>query len=403
MHNGEERWALFISWHNWKTKRQGGFHHFATAFCENDYNVGFVSFPRPWYGLILRRERINARVILRLLKGIYYEIAGRKLWNFTCPTLAIPNPIIRNIFHRDISIFDTITFPDLVKRCRNKLSNVNVIIYESCLGVLLFESFRRAFPEAIHVYRPSDPLVAEQKYGKQVREAEEKMLGRADLVLLVNEEGKKLYQNNFPHVHLSESRVMIVPNGVDLAAFYKKYDRPVEYPDKPIALYLGTMNPEWECLFKAAKALPEVCFCIICPESPPRQVLKEIEMYNCVYIPGIKPEKVPQYVTNCDIMTIAYPRDMWKYWPWGLQAKFMQGMAANKVIIGRNMDPNLRKYGIVVADSDEEFICRIQEALRDNITHYNFDLRNRDWQKLKQLFFERIQTKIDQKQLQGSR
>ena len=57
----------FITTHNWDTKRQGGFHKFAEATAAAGIETVFFSFPRPYYGLFMKREQLNPQII-KLLK-----------------------------------------------------------------------------------------------------------------------------------------------------------------------------------------------------------------------------------------------------------------------------------------------------------------------------------------------
>ena len=41
---------VFITTHNWQTKRLGGFHKFAEATAAKGMETIFFSFPRPYYG-----------------------------------------------------------------------------------------------------------------------------------------------------------------------------------------------------------------------------------------------------------------------------------------------------------------------------------------------------------------
>ena len=65
---------VFITSHNWDTRRQGGFHKLAEAACRAGLETVFFSFPRPYYGLLLKREQLNAEVIKKLSAGARYEL-----------------------------------------------------------------------------------------------------------------------------------------------------------------------------------------------------------------------------------------------------------------------------------------------------------------------------------------
>ena len=80
----------FITYHNWETKRHGGFHAFAEYTCRLGIETMFFSFSRPYYIRWKKNERLNWKVLKFLKKGCCYDIGGFQLWNFTWPTLALP-------------------------------------------------------------------------------------------------------------------------------------------------------------------------------------------------------------------------------------------------------------------------------------------------------------------------
>ena len=86
---------VFITTHNWDTKRQGGFHKFAEATCKAGIETVFFSFPRPYYGLFMKREQLNKTVIKTLKKGKYYSLdeSSNKLLNITFPTFRLPDSV----------------------------------------------------------------------------------------------------------------------------------------------------------------------------------------------------------------------------------------------------------------------------------------------------------------------
>ena len=82
---------VFITTHNWDTKRQGGFHKFAEATALAGIETVFFSFPRPYYGYFMKREQLNPQVIRTLKKGIQYQVGSGGLLNVTFPTLRLPD------------------------------------------------------------------------------------------------------------------------------------------------------------------------------------------------------------------------------------------------------------------------------------------------------------------------
>ena len=61
---------VFITTHNWDTKRQGGFHKFAEEALKHSIEVVFFSFPRPYYSYFQHQELYNKKTIKQLQKGL---------------------------------------------------------------------------------------------------------------------------------------------------------------------------------------------------------------------------------------------------------------------------------------------------------------------------------------------
>ncbi|MBR4600364.1 MAG: hypothetical protein IKO39_09995, partial [Treponema sp.] len=81
----------FLTGHNWKSNRLGGFHKFAEAACNAGIEVVFFSFPRPYYSYFMHQELFNKKSIQELEKGITYEVGKSRLHNVTLATLKLPN------------------------------------------------------------------------------------------------------------------------------------------------------------------------------------------------------------------------------------------------------------------------------------------------------------------------
>ena len=83
---------VFITTHNWQTKRLGGFHKFAEATAAKGMETIFFSFPRPYYGYFMKREQLNPSVLRTLTKGSVYNLeTGGSIFNVTFPTFRLPD------------------------------------------------------------------------------------------------------------------------------------------------------------------------------------------------------------------------------------------------------------------------------------------------------------------------
>ena len=82
---------VFITTHNWISKRLGGFHKFAEASCEEGIETIFFSFPRPYYGCFMKTEYYNKKAISALVNGLDYKTGSSVLHNVTFKTLRLPD------------------------------------------------------------------------------------------------------------------------------------------------------------------------------------------------------------------------------------------------------------------------------------------------------------------------
>lgn len=385
----------FITTHNWDTKRQGGFHKFAEATAAAGIETVFFSFPRPYYGLLMKREQLNKTVINTLKKGIHYNFESHEILNVTFPTLRLPDSAGRFLPAGFMNFMLTHSFRSFRHFCKKFLSGTDCFVFESCEGVAYIDKLRKLFPAAKMIYRPSDPMVY-ASIPERVKKLEQHMLYSADLNILVNNEGLEAYKKSIPDF---ESRVnyTVLSNGIDINSYKKSY--PVtELLQKPnTILYVGAWEVEWPLLFKAAEENPDFNYIVVCPNYPPQEVQNKVtQTANLFYVPGIKPAEVPAWITNCSVVMVPYVTDFYKDRPLGITAKYYQAMAARKPIVAYCDTPKLSEAGAVVTYTYDDFISAVRQAVKTGPKDYNFDLKNREWENITNQFIELVE-KTEQK------
>ncbi len=389
--------ALLISFHNWAGKRQGGFHKFAEALCREGYEVGFLSFPRPWYGALKQSERESAVRLVKQVRGETYRVGSGTLRNFTVPTFSVPGKLRPYLSEALISRLERTSVPSVTRVCRWRFPSVDFVMFESTSSILLYDAFVRAYPTALMVYRPSDPLVADPAIGRALRVAEREVLERADLVLLVDESARAVYRRAFPDLDLNKERFQDLHNGVDLVAFREcAGPSPACFEKRPVALYVGAHPPNWAALTQAAATLPQVTFVVVCPERGAR---KEVDAFiansNARFVPGIAPSEVAQYVSNCDVVLVPYDKQrMPRLATLGVTAKMLQAMVARKPIVALHVSRIVAEAGVVVCDTVEQFARSIEAALRAPPPSYSLDLNQYDWREAQDRFLRLVSTRI---------
>ncbi|WP_149554207.1 GumK N-terminal domain-containing glycosyltransferase [Treponema pectinovorum] len=384
---------VFITTHNWDTKRQGGFHKFAEATCLSGIETVFFSFPRPYYALFMKREQLNKDVIKTLSKGKYYDcIQGdegktNRLLNITYPTFRIPDSFGRFFSDKIMNWLLSHSFKSFKRFCEKYFEGTDCFVFESCEGVFFIDKLKEFFPDAKMIYRPSDPMVY-ASVPQRVKNLEKNILYKADLSLIVNQEGIDSYKKNIEDFE-SKVRYEILSNGIDIASYTKKYPVPQMLQKPNTVLYVGAWEVEWELLFLAAETNPDFNYIVVCPNYPSPAIQKKVcQFKNLFYVPGIKPQEVPAWITNCKVVMVPYRTDFYKDRPLGITAKYYQAMAAQKPIVAYCDTPKLKDVGISVNYSYEDFIKQVQLAMNKNSCTYQFDLQGRDWSEICKKFIK---------------
>lgn len=381
---------VFVTFHNWVTKRIGGFHKFAEQAVLDGHDVVFFSFARPYFTALKHEERLNKTVLTSLTKGVKCPIGkdGRYLMNCTWPTLRMPMPFYRyipkslNHWLNTHSLQSFATFQDRFLHC------TDVFVFESCEGIELFDKIKRFNPNAKYIYRPSDPMMIDGA-AETVIAAETHIMLESDYTFIVNQDGLNIYRKRIADFD-ARVRYSILPNGVNTDMFKVQYKKP-QALDKPnTALYVGARVIEWPMITEAAKRCPDINFIIVCPENPPAEFLNS-QIPNITYIAGIPPKDVPMWVTNCDVVIVPNPKSWYKVKPWGITAKYYQAMTASKPIVAYEDTDSLKDYGVYVAHSYGEFIDYVREAMNgERQIHYSFT--GKDWDVITSEFFDVIKS-----------
>lgn len=388
---------VYITYHNWETKRHGGFHQFADYSCRHGIDTVFFSFSRPYYIYFKHEERENKEVLKKLSRGVEYSLdAEHKLVNITWPTFAIPGGIRERFSERFNIRMMTRSLTSFGKFSEKWLDGADCFVFESCDAVCLVDLIKKRYPNALIVYRPSDPMLDRRKesyliYGEKI------MLEKSDLVICVNERGRRFYLESYPHINASVYRV--IDNGVSLGDFVKKYPRPNEMPQGQNAVFVGASPIDWDSVIFAASKLPGVNFILISPADQPQKSLQDIQLYkNIYYIPGIPPKEVASWMTNADIIIQPIPEKTGRYKKKTLSitAQNYKAMAAGKYLVSYMGPQSFADYGIISTYSHDDFANSIAEYI-GKTAHYDLNLEEKNWDFICAMFFKEIQNNLGKK------
>lgn len=377
----------FLTGHNWKSNRLGGFHKFAEEAVNWGLDVVFFSFPRPYYSYFQHQELYNKKTIKQLQKGIVYNYEKATLKNVTFSTFKLPNFFNKFLSDSAMNAFERFSFKSFKKFALENFSNTDVFVFESCDGMIFLKKLKKMFPNSKFVYRPSDPLMFDGCLSRYYKN-EKSMILNADLNIIVNQEGLNLYKRKILDFEKTV-KYTLLSNGVDIESYQKKYEKPELLKKENTFLYVGAWEVEWNLLFESAKTLPDFNFIIVCPNYPEESIVQNIKNYsNLFYVPGIKPEEVPAWITNCSVVIVPYVTDFYKNRPLGITAKYYQAMAAGKPIVAYCDTPKLKDEGIPVTYTYKDFIEECRKSIEIKSKAYNFDLKDRQWSNITRKFME---------------
>lgn len=379
---------IFLTGHFYRAKKQGGFHKFAEACKNNGHETIFFTFPTPLYQFFHSRDvNYNLKKLLILLKNrnLYEE---KYLKNIIYLSLSPPIRYIKNKSSGDKRLY-LLVLPIWLfdKFLKKHMQEADIFIFESNSSIIAFKYLKKKFPAAKFVYRPSDPIIGVPGL-EYLYAIEKEVIFESDLVLLVNPDAIVKY-NQFG-MNISETdRIKILTNGVDLEQYKQKHKNSIASIEEKIALYIGTWGVDWDLLFFTASKLLDFRIVIISPTLPTRIEYSKIKHYNNIlFIPGIEPEKVPEFVLRASIIIVPYKENEYKNFSRGITAKYYQAMVARKPIIAYHDDPNLSRFGIITTYTYESFIEKVVEYNNKEIIYDEEFLDSLDWVKKTDCFIK---------------
>ncbi|WP_407425218.1 hypothetical protein [Treponema sp.] len=380
----------FLTAHNWKSNRLGGFHKFAEAACNAGIETVFFSFPRPYYAFFMHQELFNKKSIRELQKGITYEIGKSKLHNVTLATMKFPNSANKIFSDNMMNSLERFSFTSFRRFAKKWLDGTDVFVFESSDGMIFIDRLKKMYPNAKMVYRPSDPLMYDGALSRYVTN-ETHIMKTADLNIIVNQEGLDLYRRKIPDFDTA-IHYTLLSNGVDIESYEKSYDVPKLLKKPNTILYVGAWDVEWNLLFEAADKTPDFNYIAVCPNYPSFEIQEKVKSYkNLFYVPGISPAEVPAWITNCSVVMVPYVTDFYKNRPLGITAKYYQAMAAHKPIVAYCDTPKLKEAGVDVTYTYDDFINAVRKAVNQKECSYQFDLSNRRWENITSKFLELLE------------
>ncbi len=383
----------FITVHTWESKRLGGFHKFAEAACEHGIETVFFSFPRPYYALFMKDELYNKKTIKSLQKGIDYNVGKSILHNITYITCRLPNFFGKFLGDKMMNKLLCSSFSSFKKFAKKWLDGTDIFVFESADGIAFIDKLKKMYPCSKFVYRPSDVMMYDGSLPRFAN-LERNVLVKSDLAVFVHPGYEGFYSARVPDFY-NNVKFETISNGVDIEPFEMTYPKPLSLQKENTALYIGAWPVDWNLIFNSARKLPDYNFIIICPNKPQKEILDKIPEYtNIEYIPGIKPNEIPRWMTNCDVFIVPYDKKVRTNRGLGVTAKYYQAMAAKRPVVAYNEIKAVGEVGIPLTYSEDEFVTELKAQMGTAPHSYDYNLEERRWSIVKDKFIETMENLI---------
>ena len=259
---------LFLSAHIYSSKNKAGFHHLADAANRLKHNVFFCTVPNTPFNIIYELFRHPSRCWLRI-KSLYstlFKTTQNHINYSTYFSLIYPMPRYHGWFKLKELGFKY-GFSRLF--CNH---TYDVIIVESCAGLLLIPTLKKRFPNATFIYRVSDCLEMLDSDPNFI-DFETAILPTFDLVSTPISTITSHLQQKCPSAH-----ILTHPHGINTDDFDRASLLPSPYNQSLNAIFIG-MYPgiDWYFLDNAAQQFPNIKFHIFGPYK------KKIQHPNIIY------------------------------------------------------------------------------------------------------------------------
>jgi len=104
--------------------------------------------------------------------------------------------------------------------------------------------------------------------------------------------------------------VSLIPNGVDIEHFRRTHPRPHDLPQRPIAVYVGSLHEariDIKLVAELARALPHVNVVLVGPNSLAGDSLTSLTTLPNVYLLGPRPyDGIPAYLQHADVIIVPH-------------------------------------------------------------------------------------------------
>jgi glycosyltransferase involved in cell wall biosynthesis len=245
-------------------------------------------------------------------------------------------------------------------------------IFWPCVNPIIYlltwnRKFANAFRQPRVIYDYVDEIeVFEGSYSEMVRD-HKKLVSSSALVLAT---ALRLHEEVLP----SRPDALLCPNGVEFDRFAPPAEplpvpgdlEPILEAGRPVIGYYGALALwfDYALVEGAARRRGDLSFLLIGPDYDSTLPPALLDLQN-VYWLGVKPyADLPRYLHRFDVATIPFLLNRITHATSPL--KLFEYMAAQKPVVITPMQESMRYPGVLVAKDLEEYLSRLDEALRLN-------------------------------------
>jgi glycosyltransferase involved in cell wall biosynthesis len=355
-----EKKILIAAANHWSSPYQVGSHNYARVFAKNGWKVLFVSDPiSPFH--FLSRNNLEIKDRYGIYKG-NHKTDYKNIMTYVPMALITPNekPVFRTGFVA--KNWQKMTIPDVTKfAVKNGFGEVDILWFDSLAQHFWLDGIKHKKS----ILRISDRMDAFKKINKNLKEFENDLLKRADLIIY-SATSLNSYVGDY------KEKAFHVPNGVEVESFTnsgRTTPDDLENIPKPRAIYMGAID-EWfdqELLLSVACILKEVSFILI---GNPKVNVSLLKNQPNIYFLGRRNyTDIPKYLYNCDVGIIPFnknhpvvnsvnPIKLYEYMVCGLP-----------VVATRWKELELIGSPAYLADNPKEFADNIMKAIIDREKH----------------------------------
>lgn len=340
-----EKNALVITYHVKNCQRVGGFHYFIKYLEEFSYNVDWVTCPVSLSWIFHNNDKENFKNFVDLWRGISFKENDVTVFHFSAP-LFIPAKLAKLLKMKTGENY----WPSW-KRLKKKLKPVYDIILIEGVGCQYAADYKKDYPSAQIIYRPSDIL---ETFSNAANASllERQMIGLSDITACVDENQVKYYVNHgVDHTKLS---ILRNPMSTQKDIIFLQNWFPAESKQKSV-VYIGTSFVDLDLIEYAATQNNEAEFIVIGPfERNSHDNVKYLgSMSKEEYIPYLESSSVGISPVRASNSKIVY----------GYTRKILTYMCYLLPIVTTCSDNYLNVKGFFVAQNADEFSQLIKTAL----------------------------------------